>query len=326
MVGERIHNLQNYVPASHAIIITDTNVKHFYQKVFPPHDIITIGTGESVKTLDTARFIYEKLLALKADRSTFIIGIGGGIVCDIAGFVASTYLRGIMFGFVSTTLLAQVDASVGGKNGVNLKGYKNMVGVFNQPRFVLCDPHFLHTLPENELRCGFAEIVKHAAIADKSLFAYLEAHYPQALSINIDVVEKLVYDSVVIKSDIVNRDEKEKGERRKLNFGHTFGHAIEKTIGVPHGEAVSAGMVMAATLSVKRGYLPAKDARRLKHLLQNFGLPTKFQIDKDRFTDALFKDKKRKGDRIHFVLLNGLGSALVEEISVKELEETIDTD
>jgi len=200
------------------------------------------------------------------------------------------------------------------------------VGVFNQPRFVLCDPHLLNTLPEKEIRCGFAEIVKHAAIADKNLFAYLEAHYPQALAIDSDVIEKLVYDSVVIKSDIVNRDEKEKGERRKLNFGHTFGHAIEKTIGVSHGEAVSAGMVMATALSVKRGHLPDRDSQRLKHLLQNFGLPTKFQVDKTRFTDALYKDKKRKGDHIHFVLLNGLGSAFLEEIPIKELEKFIDSE
>lgn len=324
LVGERIHNLQKYVSASHAIIITDTNVAHFYQNVFPSYDTITIGTGEGIKTLETVRSIYGKLVELDADRSTFIIGIGGGIVCDIAGFVASTYLRGVTFGFVSTTLLAQVDASVGGKNGVNFEGYKNMVGVFSQPRFVLCDPYLLQTLPANELRCGFAEIVKHAVIADKNFFTYLEAHYPRALSLDIDVIEKLVYDSVVIKSDIVNRDEKEKGERRKLNFGHTFGHAIEKTIGVPHGEAVSAGMMMAAALAVKRGQLPAQDAQRLKHLLQNFGLPTEFQIDKNRFTDALFKDKKRQGDRIHFVLLNGLGGAVVEAITIKELETFID--
>jgi 3-dehydroquinate synthase len=324
LVGERIHRLQKYISANHAVIITDTNVKHFYQNAFPPYDIITIGTGEEIKTLDTVRFLYGKLVELGADRSTFIIGIGGGIVCDIAGFVASTYLRGITFGFVSTTLLSQVDASVGGKNGVNLDGYKNMVGVFNQPRFVICDPHLLHTLPEKELRCGFAEIVKHAAIADKNLFAYLETHYSQALSINTAVIEKLVYDSVVIKSDIVNRDEKEKGERRKLNFGHTFGHALEKTIGVPHGEAVSVGMVMAAALSVKRGHLPAQDAQRLKRLLQNFGLPTTFQVDKNRFIDALHKDKKRKGDHIHFVLLNGLGRAFVKEIPIRELEKFID--
>ncbi|MBW1695067.1 MAG: 3-dehydroquinate synthase [Deltaproteobacteria bacterium] len=322
-VGERIQNLQKYISGNKAVIITDTNVKHFYQNEFPPYDVITIGTGEEIKTLDTVRLIYKKLVELEADRSTFIIGIGGGIVCDIAGFVASTYLRGVKFGFVSTTLLSQVDASVGGKNGVNFEGYKNMVGVFNQPQFVICDPFLLNTLPKKEIRCGFAEIVKHAAIADANLFIYLEAYYQHAQSIDADVIEKLIYDSVVIKADIVNRDEKEKGERRKLNFGHTFGHAIEKTTGVPHGEAISAGMVMASALSVKKEHLPVQDAQRIKNLLQKFGLPTKFEVDRNRFIDALYKDKKREGERMHFVLLNGLGSAFVDEIAIKELEEII---
>ena len=320
LVGETLQNLSKYIPANEAVIVTDTNVMHFYKKDFPPYEVITIGTGEGIKTLETVRFIYERLVELEADRSTFLIGIGGGIVCDIAGFVASTYLRGIKFGFVSTTLLSQVDASVGGKNGVNFKGYKNMVGVFNQPRFVVCDLNLLNTLPEKEILCGFPEIVKHAAIGDTNMFAYLEENLQKALSLDVDVIEKLVYDSVVIKSDIVNRDEREKGERRKLNFGHTFGHAIEKTAGVRHGEAVSIGMVIASELSVKRGHLSAKDAERIKKLLQKLGLPTQLQTDRKRVMDALRKDKKRKGDRIYFVLLNDLGSALIEEISIKELE------
>ncbi|UCD89122.1 MAG: 3-dehydroquinate synthase [Desulfobacterales bacterium] len=322
-VGERIQHLQKYIPGKKAIIITDINVKHFYEKEFPSYEVITIGTGEEIKTLDTARAIYKRLVELEADRSTFIIGIGGGIVCDIAGFVASTYLRGVKFGFVSTTLLSQVDASVGGKNGVNFEGYKNMVGVFNQPQFVICDPFLLHTLPQKEIRCGLAEIVKHAAIADANLFTFLEAHYQQAQSLDTDVIEKLVYDSVVIKSDIVNRDETEQGERRKLNFGHTFGHAIEKTTGVSHGEAISIGMVMASALSVKKEHLPVHDAQRIKHLLEKLGLPTTFETHRNNIIDAVHKDKKREGDRIHFVLLNGLGSAFVDNIPIKELTAAI---
>ena len=246
LVGEKLKNLRKYIPAEKAVIITDANVKHFYQKNFPPYDVITIGTGEKIKNLDTVRYIYGKLVELEADRSTFIIGIGGGIVCDIAGFVASTYLRGVRFGFVSSTLLSQVDASVGGKNGVNFEGYKNIIGVFNQPQFVICDLNLLNTLPKKEVLYGLAEVVKHAAIGDMDLFTYLDDHYQKALTLDTGVIERLVYDSVVIKSAIVNRDEKEKGERRKLNFGHTFGHAVEKTTGVPHGEAVSIGMVMAS--------------------------------------------------------------------------------
>jgi len=319
-VGESLRNLAKYIPAERTIIITDSNVRQYYEKNFPQCPVITVGTGEKIKTLETVGEIFEQLIELEADRSVFLAGIGGGIVCDITGFVASTYLRGVRFGFVASTLLAQVDASVGGKNGVNFKGYKNMVGVFNQPEFVICDSELLNTLPEKEVLCGFAEIVKHAAIADAEMFAFLEENHRRAVGLEAEVIEKLVYDSVVIKADVVNRDEKEKGERRKLNFGHTFGHALEKTAGVPHGEAVSAGMVVASKLSVKKKLLSAGDAERIAKLLENIGLPTEIPADKNKVIEALGKDKKREKDKIHFVLLNGIGSAVLDEISLKELE------
>jgi 3-dehydroquinate synthase len=322
-VGEKLQNLGKYIPAENVVIITDVNVNGFYQNNFPPHPVITLEAGEKIKNLDTVRHIYEKLIEFDVDRSTVIVGIGGGIVCDITGFAASTFLRGITFGFVSTTLLSQVDASVGGKNGVNFQGYKNMIGVFNQPEFVICDLNLLSTLPEQEVLCGLAEIVKHAAIGDADLFEYLEEHYQKALTLDSPVIQRLVYDSVVLKSAIVNRDEKEKGERRKLNFGHTFGHAIEKTTGVRHGEAVSAGMIMASELSVKKGYLQAKNARRIKRLLENLKLPTRLPADGKTVVDALKKDKKRKGDRIYFVFLEDMGKSFVDRISIKELEEII---
>ena len=322
-VGETLQNLQNYIPSENIVFITDKNVKQFYENDFPPHPAITIDIGEKIKNLDTVRDIYEKLVAVGADRSTFIVGIGGGIVCDIAGFVASTYLRGVRFGFVSSTLLSQVDASVGGKNGVNFKDYKNMIGVFNQPEFVICDLNLLNTLPKKEILNGMAEIVKHGVIEDVSLFAYLEKHSQKALSLDVDVIEKLVYDSIIIKSSIVNQDELEKGARRKLNFGHTFGHAFEKTTGVAHGEAVSAGMVVASQLCVKRGHLSAKDAERIESLLQKIGLPVRIQAEKKSVLDALKKDKKREGDRIYFVLLNEIGNAFVDQIPITELEAVI---
>lgn len=319
-VGEKLQNLGNHIPGENVVIITDVNVKRFYQNNFPPHPVITIQIGEKIKNLDTVCNIYGKLLEFGVDRSTFIIGIGGGIVCDITGFVASTFLRGVKFGFVSTTLLSQVDASVGGKNGVNFKGYKNIVGVFNQPEFVICDLNLLSTLPEKEVLCGLAEIVKHAAIGDANLFRYLEENYQKALALDAAVIERIVYDSVVIKSAIVNKDEKEKGERRNLNFGHTFGHAIEKTTGVRHGVAVSAGMVMASELSVKKGHLQAKDAQRINNLLRDLKLPTRLQADRKTVLDALKKDKKRQGDLINFVLLEGIGKPFVDKISINELE------
>lgn len=324
LIGERLQNLQRYIPVPRPIIITDVNVGKLYPLESAAAEVITIGSGEEIKTLDTVKEIYAKLLSIQADRSSFIVGIGGGIVCDIAGFVASTFLRGIRFGFVATTLLAQVDASVGGKNGVNFQGYKNMVGLFHQPEFVICDPELLKTLPQKEIACGLAEIVKHAAIADEELFAYLEQNYTDVLAQDRQAIEKLVHASVTIKSAVVNRDETEKGERRKLNFGHTFGHAIEKVAGISHGEAVSRGMAIAAALSVKRGILTADDNQRLRALLNNLNLPTHVGSETKAVVNAIEKDKKREGNRIHFVLLNGIGNAVVHQITIEELRDTLD--
>ncbi len=323
MINERLANLGDYLPVDKPIIITDENVMAIWGKHFPPGDVITIGTGETIKSFDTVHRIYEQLLSLEADRTSFIVGIGGGIVCDIAGFAASTYMRGVRFGFVSTTLLSQVDASVGGKNGFNLGGYKNIVGVFNQPEFVICDLDMLKTVPREEILSGFAEIIKHGAIADRELFAFLETNREPALALDSQVMEKLVFDSVVIKSEIVNQDEKEKGERRKLNFGHTFGHAIEKLTKVRHGEAVSAGMVLAAELSVKKSKLSPEASNRLMALIDNYGLPVRLNFDSDVVLKTLRMDKKREGDQVFFVLLNEIGDACIEQIDFRELETLV---
>lgn len=321
LIGETLGNAGTYIPEGKPIVITDKNVWRLYKDEFPDADIIKIGTGEKIKNLDTVNEIYRRLIDFGADRSSFIVGIGGGIVCDIAGFAASTYMRGIRFGFVSTTLLSQVDASTGGKNGVNMGGYKNMVGVFNQPEFVICDHGMLNTLPKAEISCGLAEIVKHALIQDKKMFEYLEDHYSAALLLKTDVIEHLISVSVAIKSGIVNEDEREKGERRKLNFGHTFGHAIEKTTKHPHGEAVSIGMMMAGRLSERKGYLAEKDVNRIRLLLENFDLPTRIKMDRGKMITALTKDKKKEGDQLHFVLLKGIGNAVVEPMTINELAD-----
>ena len=323
IIGESLLNLGSYVPVEKTVIITDTNVWKWYGKVFPPCRVIKIEPGEKAKNLDTVLDIYEKLLESEVDRSFFIVGIGGGVVCDIAGFAASTFLRGVRFGFVSSTLLSQVDASVGGKNGVNLGGYKNLVGVFNQPEFVICDLSLLETLPRRELLNGFAEIIKHAAICDIELFAFLEDNHDKALALDRDVIGKMVYDSIRIKSMIVSRDEKEKGERRKLNFGHTYGHAFEKSMGILHGEAISAGMINASRLSVKKGLLKEEEFERLKRLVELFGLPVELPCDRIKVIDAVKKDKKRDNLSLHFVFLSGIGSAVVKEILISELEKEI---
>ena len=323
LIGECLQNLQRYVPAARLIIITDVNVSKLYHLDSMAAEVMIIGTGEEIKTLETVQDIYAQLISSGADRSAFIVGIGGGIVCDIAGFVASTFLRGVRFGFVATTLLAQVDAGIGGKNGVNFEGYKNMVGLFHQPEFVICDPEVLKTLPQKEIACGLAEIVKHAAIADLDLFAYLERHAESILALDSQAIKKVVSASVRIKSSIIGRDETEKGERRILNFGHTFGHVIEIATGVPHGEAVSMGMVIASNLSFKRGLLTAEEDQRLQVLLNDLSLPTRFDSKTEGVAEAIGKDKKRAGDHIHFVLLNGIGNAVVEQIAIEELKETL---
>jgi len=323
LINEKLANAGQYLPAGRVVIITDETVSKLYQSAFPSPEVLRIGTGEGIKNLDTVRKLYEGLLHLEADRSTFILAIGGGIVCDVAGFTATTYLRGLHFGFVASTLLAQVDASVGGKNGVNFSGLKNMVGVFNQPEFVICDFELLKTLPEKELLNGMAEIVKTALIADVELFYYLENEFKNALIMESAVIEKLVHTAVSIKARIVDRDEREGGERRLLNFGHTFGHALESTTGIAHGEAVSVGMVLASEFSVQKGLLDRRQADRIKALLRHLGLPVNITFDRQAVLDALKRDKKRIGDHIHFVLLKNLGQAIVEPISVYELERML---
>ena len=318
-IGETLQNLSNHLPDAQVVIITDDTVKNLYGEQFPEAPVITIGAGEEIKTIETAQTLYRELIDQEMDRTAFLVGIGGGIVCDVTGFVAATYLRGIACGYVATTLLSQVDASVGGKTGVNVDGYKNMVGVFSQPDFVICDFQLLKTLPSREVRCGLGEVVKHAAIADEEMFAFLEDHGRALLNLKPDAVARAVSASIRIKAEIVNRDELEKGERRKLNFGHTYGHAVEKTTELAHGEAVSVGMVFAAKLSVKQGLLSQAECDRLIALLKTLEMPTEVEVPSKAAIDALLRDKKRTGDTVHFVLLEKIGRAVVKEMAVDEL-------
>jgi 3-dehydroquinate synthase len=323
-VGESIERLEFYCRGSNTVIVTDGPVLALHGHRFPPFPVIEIGVGEESKTLLTVQEVYAGLLRLEADRSSFVVAIGGGIVCDVAAFAASTYLRGLPFGFVPTTLLAQVDASVGGKNGVNLDGYKNLIGTFTQPSFVVCDFDLLRTLPLPELINGLAEAVKQAAVGDPRFFSYLEDNWESALSLSPEAIERIVHDSLRIKTAIVSRDEKESGERRKLNFGHTIGHALEKVYHLRHGEAISVGMVAAAKVSASKGLLSASDVGRLETLLINLGLPVQMTVDSAKVIDALRKDKKREDNSIHYVLLDAIGSATIMPLGLSEIEEVID--
>lgn len=323
-VGESLSRLDRFCEAARTVIVTDRVVRGLYGDRFPAWKMIEIGMGEASKTLDTVAEVYRGFLRYGVDRSFFVVAVGGGIVCDVTGFAASTYLRGLRFGFVPTTLLAQVDAAAGGKNGVNLDGYKNLVGVFTQPTFVLCDHDLLASLPAHELQNGFAEVVKAAAVADGELFAYLEAKWPDALRLDKRVIGKVVHDSLAIKVQIVSSDERESGMRRKLNFGHTIGHAIQKVHGLSHGRAVSLGMVAASRLSCAMGLIEKKDVERIETLLAALGLPVAYKLETGPMLDALGKDKKREGETIHFVLLEGIGKARTIPATAGALAGVID--
>ncbi|MGE4289358.1 MAG: 3-dehydroquinate synthase [Salinivirgaceae bacterium] len=324
LVGESFLNFTRYLPKNRQVIVlTDDRIQELYGSHFTAYQTIVIGQTEKVKTLSTVEVVINQLTEFETDRSTFLLVVGGGIVCDIGGFVASTYMRGIDFGFISTTLLSQVDASVGGKNGVNFNGYKNIIGTFNQPKFVICDPQMLATLKHDELINGFAEIVKHTLIADKSMFYWLSQHFEKALSLDSATIEKLVYNSVSIKASIVNKDEKEQGERRKLNLGHTYGHAIEKVFQLSHGNAVSIGIVVAARLSMEKGLLSSVDFQQIIQLLKNLKLPVDIPDNHEKVLQALTMDKKREGALVFFILINGIGQARIEPIELKVLQNML---
>lgn len=325
LIGEKFTNLSNYTDKKKCVIISDSNLISLYGKQFPVGvPVIEMGLGEKNKTLQTLELIFDQFIKNEVDRSTYVVAIGGGIVCDVAGFAASTFMRGLSFGFVSTTLLSQVDASVGGKNGVNFRGYKNMAGVFNQPDFVICDTEMLRTLKRNEFISGFAEIIKSAAIKNPELFDYCGQNGKKAMEFDMETINHMVYESVVIKANIVEVDEREKGERRLLNFGHTFAHAIEKLTGILHGEAVSIGMVLAAKVSEKLGMLKENGSERLINTLKQYELPVVPNTDIGDLFSAMKHDKKREGDEIHLVLLQGIGHAVTQKITYSELESIVD--
>ncbi len=323
LVGEKIANLSKYCAGAKTIIITDTQIARLHSKNFPEAQVIAIAPGEKAKTLKTVGRIYRDLLSFEPDRTAFIVGVGGGVVCDIAGFAASTYLRGLRLGLVPTTLLAQSDAAIGGKNGVNLYSYKNLIGTIRQPEFCLIDFDFLKTLPQGELANGFSEVIKHAAIGDPKFFQFLEKNSGALLCGDEGALEKAVSDSVAVKVKVVEGDELESGQRMVLNFGHTLGHAIEKAAKIQHGQAVSIGMAAAVRISFSKGLLKQADADRVVSLIGAFGLPTKINFNRALVLDAIRKDKKRRGDGINMVLLAGIGKPVILKISFGEIESAL---
>ena len=319
------------------VIITDMQVGRLYAKPVREAlreggfetEVLDVPAGEASKSLRQANRLFEKLTAFRLDRQSFVIALGGGVVGDLAGFVAAAYLRGLSFVQVPTTLLALVDSSVGGKMGVNLPQGKNLVGAFYQPRLVLADIDTLQTLPERELRAGFAEVVKHGAIYDAEFFAWLEREYERVLKLDADAVTHAVRRCCEIKAEIVSADERESGLRTILNFGHTIGHAMEaltEYVGLLHGEAIAIGMCCVANLSVKRAGFDPAEAERLKTLIALSGLPTRLgeRFTRDGLLTAMRLDKKAREGKLRFVLLKRLGEAIVSDaVTDADIEETL---
>ena len=283
--------------------------------------------GEEFKNLDEVSKIYDSLLLDKMERGTPVVALGGGVVGDLSGFVAATYLRGVPYVQVPTTLLSQVDSSIGGKTAVNHPRGKNLIGAFYQPRVVFIDPDVLGTLEGRDVRSGLAEVVKHAVIRDEGYLAFLEGNVRALLKLNDEIIEAIER-SCVIKAAIVSEDERETGVRAILNFGHTFGHAIEAVSGygrIRHGEAVAIGMVMAAGFSEKLGYAPAGTGDRIEKLLLALGLPVAAPgLSEMEIFDAMLLDKKVKDGGLRFVLIKKIGEVFIREVSGDEVKSFLD--
>lgn len=280
--------------------------------------VITIADGEEYKNLATIEDILEQLFVSRLDRSSTIIALGGGVISDMSGFTASIYERGIDFITIPTTLLAQVDASVGGKTGVNNKFGKNLIGSFYQPKAVYCESRFLKSLPKREFAAGIAEAIKMAIMFDREFFEFFESCDID----NQDDLTKIIKRCVELKAMVVSQDEREKGLRAVLNYGHTFAHVIENELnykGLLHGEAVAIGMNMANRLAVNLGLLSVKEFDRIENLLIKFDLPTKYKIkDENAFYNAFSLDKKSENSVIKFILPNGIGKNLIKSDISKE--------
>jgi 3-dehydroquinate synthase len=280
-------------------------------------DLVILPDGESHKTLACLDSIFDALLARRHNRSTTLVALGGGVIGDMTGFAAASYQRGVAFVQVPTTLLAQVDSSVGGKTGVNHPRGKNMIGAFHQPRSVVIDVSTLRTLPPREFAAGLAEVIKYGLIRDPEFFSWLEAHMDALVARDDAALVEAIERSCRNKAEVVAADERETGERATLNLGHTFGHAIETACGYGnwlHGEAVAAGMVMAASLSVRLGWMTAIELARTETLLRRAGLPVRPPaIASAEFLDHMQVDKKNVGGRIRLVLLRGIGASVITD-------------
>lgn len=315
VVGSVRENLKDLLPKGRTIAIVDSDVDALTGITEHLPESILIPGGEENKNLELAEMLWKELIDSKVDRNTFLLGVGGGVVTDLVAFVASTFMRGVRFGLVPTTLMGQVDAAIGGKCAVNLGGYKNMVGVFAPADFVLCDAELLKTLPEREFRAGVAEIIKSSIVGDRELFELLESSDLKSLMTHSALLEEVVRRSVAVKCEVVASDPYEKGVRRVLNLGHTMAHAIESlSADYTHGEAVAVGLVWAARLSAERGVLPAEEAERICAVVGKYGLPTSVELPEEELLEAMSHDKKSLSGRVKIVLPESIGKCLITDL------------
>lgn len=317
-----LSSLGQVVDKRYAIIVTDENIYAAYAKQLKGWNSIVIKAGEEYKLQQTADAIIDVLIEMEADRKTTLIGIGGGVVTDLTGYVASIYMRGIAVGFVPTSLLAMVDASIGGKNGVDVGVYKNLVGIIRQPSFLLFDVGLLKTLPQLEWQNGFAEIIKHACIKDAQMFRELAAHDIAYYQKKKPALAALVRRNALLKTKVVQGDETEQGDRKLLNFGHTLAHALENQFELSHGQAVAIGMTYAAHISASQ--LGFKGTEKLVQAIAQYELPTYAKFDKTKVFEVLKHDKKRERDRLHYILLERIGKAVVHTLPLAEVKEIIE--
>ncbi|HRX94427.1 MAG TPA: 3-dehydroquinate synthase [Chitinophagaceae bacterium] len=317
-----ISHLKELTDPKATVLITDENVYNAHSKRFKGWNTIVLKPGEEYKIQATVDAVVDTLIEMEADRKTTLVGVGGGVITDITGYVASVYMRGLRFGFIPTSILGLVDASIGGKNGIDVGDYKNMVGVIRQPSFILHDMVFLNSLPQQEWENGFAEVIKHACIKDAAMFKELESktlkHYQGRQSSVCELIQK----NALIKLRVVKKDEFEKGERRLLNFGHTLGHALETQYELLHGQAISIGMTYACHISEQLSGF--KQTERVVQLLEKYNLPTYAAFDKQKVFDILKMDKKRERKEMNYVLLEKIGKGVITQIQIDKLSKIIE--
>ncbi len=317
----KFSQLLSMVSKDKAVLLTDEKVFLSHPGKFKGWNCIVLKSGEQNKTQESVDAIIDNLIEIEADRQTVLVGVGGGVITDLTGYVASIYMRGLKFGFVPTTLLAMVDAAIGGKNGIDVGVYKNMVGTIRQPSFLIYDYSFLRSLPESEWTNGFAEVIKHACIKDAAMFRNLELLELKKFRSGARITADLVERNARIKSKLVQEDEFERGERKLLNFGHTLAHALENLYKLPHGQAVSLGMTAACELSAD--LLGFREGQRVIDVLDKYGLATNAEFDKKKVFEILRKDKKKDGDQIGYILLEKIGKGKIQSIPLKQLQEFI---